>query len=566
MKHRIAKTLPTLVVVLALVTALPVAAAGTAPAAPDAETLRADLLAYVENLHRLPVSLLESVYGGRLSLAEARQQILDMSPDELRRIEATLGQVPYWRELPSLLAVSLPSEEHFGPLELASTLSSRLPAAGGAGMRVEMLRMVDSLETLPPGAVGGDYHARLDRLRSRLETLSAEEAVALRQAMSARMPEWRSAIEARLAGEAPPAGLALKTRANCRDASFPNDILCEIDHIVADIAAIPDEVVAFAEDAFASISGFLTGLLDFFSDDLIPTEAEILSGIEGALGVDLQDPQWMVDFFGSFPKLQPPCPPNGFDVPGIGEMGTLEANLTCKRSIKWVAQAIYDNAPDDIWGVPFKMAMAAVFYPVDYLCLCYEAAAEVRYDDLQAAHRDLVSTNLDVTVSSRATQTSVDTAQATTTALGSDLGGVQGQVDALNTGILDLDRDVAQVEAKLDVLDMKIDDVQDQEDAQSLFLLDFQELALRLRIEADLVRSGNDRVSSFQLPEAVGGFLEVVQQIVFDTIEQRSAAGRNVDLARSSFARGNEAYAALDFKRAYDLYRKAYSEAVQGSV
>lgn len=563
MKHPIAKTLPTLAVAVALVAALPLVAA-PAPAPGDAEALRADLLVYVENLHQLPVSLLESVYGGRLSLAEARQQVLEMSPEDLRRTGAALAQVPYWRELPSLLAVSLPSEDHFGPLELASTLASRMPATGATGLRTRMLEMVDSLESLPAGAVGPEYHTRVERLRSRLESLSAEEAVILRQAMSERMPQWKGAIEARLAGEAPPAELALRTQSSCQAASFPNDILCEIDHIVAAIAAIPDEVVAFAEDAFDTISSFLTGLLAFFTDDLIPTEDDIVSGIEGTLGVDLSDPQWMVDFFGSFPKLQPPCPPNGFDLPGIGEMGTLEANLTCKRSIKWVAQAIYDNAPDDVWGIPFKLTMAAVFYPIDYLCLCYEAAAEVGYDDLQAAHRDLVDTNLNVTVSSRATQTSVDAAQATTEALGSDLGGIQGQVDALNAGILDLDSDVAQVEAKLDVLDMKIDDVQDQEDEQSLFLLDFQELALRLRIEADLVRTGNDRVSSFQLPETVGGFLEVVQQIVFDTIEQRASAGRNVDLARTSFARGNEAYAALDFKRAYDLYRKAYAEAVRG--
>jgi hypothetical protein len=563
MPNKMTKTLPILAVMVALSAALPAAAAGPAN---DAEALRADLLAYVENLHQLPVSLLESVYGGRLSLAEARQGILEMSPEELRGMEPTLEQVPYWRELPSLLAVSLPSEEHFGPLELAATLSAQMPAAGGIGLRAEMLRMVDSLDTVPSGAVGNDYHARTARLRSRLESLSPEEAIALRQAMNTRMPVWRSAIEARLAGEEPPAGLALRTQANCQDAAFPNDILCEIDHIIAEIAAIPDEVVAFAEDAFATVTGFLTDLLAFFDEDLIPTEAEILGGIEAALGVDLQDPQWMVDFFGSFPKLQPPCPPNGFSIPGLGEMGTTEANLTCKRSIKWVAQAIYDNAPDDIWGVPFKLIMAAVFYPIDYLCLCYEAAAEIRYDDLQAAHRDLVSENLDVTVSSRATQVSVDTAQATTTDLHGDLGGVQGQVNTLNASLLDLDQDVAQVEAKLDILGPKVDNVQDQEDEQSLFLLDFQELALRLRIEADLVRSGSDRVSSFQLPEAVGGFLEVVQQIVFDTIEQRFEGGRNVDLARSSFARGNEAYAALDFKRAYDLYRKAYSEAVQGNV
>jgi len=168
--------------------------------------------------------------------------------------------------------------------------------------------------------------------------------------------------------------------------------------------------------------------------------------------------------------------------------------------------------------------------------------------------------------SSRATQTSVTTAIATSVAVAAAVDDTQFRVGKLDASVADLDRDVAQVEAKLDVLDVKVNHVQENEDDQSMCLLDFQELALRLRIEADLVRSGNDRISSFQLPEAVGGFLEVVQGIVFDTLENRAAAGRNVDQARSDFARANQAYSELDFRRAYDYYRKAYQGAVRAQA
>jgi hypothetical protein len=573
MTRKIFPMLPILAAALVLGAALPALAADGAS---GPEALRADLLAYIENLHQLPVGMLDQVYGENLSLAEARQRVLDMSPEELARVEASLAQVPYWRELPALLAASLPAgggSPHgslgprgpLGPLDLAAAVDARAAAAGG-DPRARMMAMVDALERLPDGAAGDGFASRVARLRTRLESLSPARTAELQRAMSARMPGWRATVEARMAGELPPASIARRTTENCNSLDFPNDILCEIDHVIDAIAEIPGEVTAFAETAFNDIVGFLEGLLATLDEDLLPDEQDIIDGIEAVTGLDLSDGQWMVDFFGSWPVLEPPCPSNGFTIPGLGEMGTMEANLTCKRSIRWVAEAIYDNAPDDIWGVPFKLVMAAIFYPVDYLCLCYEAAAEIEYDDLQAAHRDLVDDNLDVTVSSRASQTSVDTAQASTEAIGDAVDGVQGQVDALGSSIADLDGDVARVEGKIDVLGGELANIQDQEDEQSLFLLDFQELALRLRIEADLVRAGDDRVVSFQLPEVVGGFLEVVQQIVFETLEDREAAGRDMSHARSDFARGNDAYAALDFHDAYTYYRRAYQTATRGGV
>ncbi len=52
-------------------------------------------------------------------------------------------------------------------------------------------------------------------------------------------------------------------------------------------------------------------------------------------------------------------------------------------AFNWPAMAIYDNIPDDIWGVALKLPAAILVYPIKYICLCFEAAWKVEFDDLQ---------------------------------------------------------------------------------------------------------------------------------------------------------------------------------------
>jgi len=145
-------------------------------------------------------------------------------------------------------------------------------------------------------------------------------------------------------------------------------------------------------------------------------------------------------------------------------------------------------------------------------------------------------------VSSRSTQTSVDDAQAAT---------------------WDIDGDVAVIEAKLDVIEGKTDLLLDGSGAQTDFLDEFEGLTVRMRIEADLTREGNHRVSLFQLPEAAGGYLEVVRAVVEDTIATAAATGIDTYQAEREFENGDFAFADGFFKDAYSDYRDAYQITVR---
>ncbi|MCP4658204.1 MAG: hypothetical protein GY856_22560, partial [bacterium] len=126
-----------------------------------------------------------------------------------------------------------------------------------------------------------------------------------------------------------------------------------------------------------------------------------------------------------------------------------------------------------------------------------------------------------------------------------------------------LDVDVAAVDDQVEVIDGKLDDAQSEADDQAEFLTAFQDLALQLRIEADLIRDGDERISLFQLPDGagtVGGYLEIVHAIVEEAIVQRAAAGRNLGHGPEYFALASRLYSEEAYKKAYTEYRNAYRE------
>lgn len=91
-----------------------------------------------------------------------------------------------------------------------------------------------------------------------------------------------------------------------------------------------------------------------------------------------------------------------------------------------------------------------------------------------------------------------------------------------------------------------------------------QALILRTQIEADLAEESNAvKVAWYMTPTASGGHLDLVQQIVTETIAQIGAAGGNTGRAQSFLTSADAAKASGDFKAAYDNYRKAYKAAAQ---
>ena len=88
---------------------------------------------------------------------------------------------------------------------------------------------------------------------------------------------------------------------------------------------------------------------------------------------------------------------------------------------------------------------------------------------------------------------------------------------------------------------------------------------LRLAVEENLLGTGNDRIALFQMPAVFGGVLEIVREIVADTITIVEMTGDNVSKALADLDRGDDAYNAADYKRAYFWYRAAYQAATQAN-
>lgn len=162
---------------------------------------------------------------------------------------------------------------------------------------------------------------------------------------------------------------------------------------------------------------------------------------------------------------------------------------------------------------------------------------------LQQFNPDL--SNLDVAVSSRASQTSVNNIQFSVSALANVVASrsSQASVDELVLAVSNLASQVS------------LDDLTEEIDNNG-------SLGLRIQVERHL--SGKDDTSIFYLPKTFGGLLEFVRDAVADTIAQNKAAGLPVGQAEMFFEDGNAAFSIGDYQGAFDNYRRAYQMVVNG--
>ena len=93
---------------------------------------------------------------------------------------------------------------------------------------------------------------------------------------------------------------------------------------------------------------------------------------------------------------------------------------------------------------------------------------------------------------------------------------------------------------------------------------ELRDLILRTQIEADLAQADSATpVALYLTPTAKGGYLDLVQTIVTQTLANIQAAGGDVSSAQAILLQANAAKTAGQFKNAYALYRKAYKAAAK---
>lgn len=183
-------------------------------------------------------------------------------------------------------------------------------------------------------------------------------------------------------------------------------------------------------------------------------------------------------------------------------------------------------------------------------------------DSLDALSLRLDIANLDAPVSSRATQTSVDTANTTLLHLDTPVTTRASQVslDLVQASVNDLEPKVMARSTQTSVDSLATSLTAHDTTASEAF-----DQALRAQIERQLAE-GTTRVSLFYLPNAFDGVLEFVRDIVADVIAQNQAAGIPVGNATAIWTEGNTAFGQQNFIRAYDKYALAYREVVKGKV
>ncbi len=539
----------------------------------DPERFRGDLRVYVQDLSRLSPAVVDRVYKKEFSLAEAEATIESLTHEELRLMEQNLRLVPFWREVPQMLAEKSLSDP---ALQQAAAPAPSPVAIDVEVLRRPMMSFVGSLRSMPKDLVSEEYQRRLDRIEATLAQLDAAQLVELQAALNERMPAWIEATNRRDATK-----LGTEAQASCTG-SFPANILCELNAVFAEIAAIPNKVATFATDAVNFIGNELKKLFETIKD-AIPTTPQ---GVMSLIGLGSSAYTSVVS---GLPTIDPPCPSS---VPGIGTVGDIRAMYVCQRGPEFLGRALFNIFPKDLWGMKPKIAAGLFYFPWTYLCgTCFGGTYERNEAQASIAHRNLLTSNLNAVASSLVDQATVNEVQAKVTNVDADVAVVEAKLDVLTTktneqlnrldvevttrasevsvdggraealGVLE---GVEMTISKLDVIDHEVVALIAEQNETASSLERFRKLAVRQRIEDDLIRNPTtDRIGLFETPQAQGGFLEMAIAIVEETLANRRAAGvdmasagRDLQVAQADYGRGA-------FKSAYTSLRKAYQSAVK---
>jgi hypothetical protein len=229
-------------------------------------------------------------------------------------------------------------------------------------------------------------------------------------------------------------------------------------------------------------------------------------------------------------------------------------------------EIVHVAIPDDVLTSPAQIAAAAAWGVAAGAALTLEGlnAVEAECDD--AKLEAFIRGNLDASVSSRVSQTSFNTF----TANFDSFNAVFTVLNSLVTNRLDVAVSSRASQVSLDALSTFVNsrlDVavstrasQSSVDALSATVDEQGALALRMQIEADLSEPSH-QVALFQLPAAQDGYLELAREIVADSIAKMQAAGQPVGNAANHLASGDAAADAGSFKTAYDWFGRAYRAA-----
>lgn len=540
----------------------------------DAEQVRADLLTYVHGLARISPAVMARYGATGDSLTRSEEAILKMTPDELRAMKAQLDRVPFWRDVPAIVAYTATRPNGVPlPSEIARSFTPAVTINPDA-VRQPLLAFVRAFRSVPAEKVDPSYQKRIARVEELINNATPEELMSLNGELQKHTPEWNNLLSSASQGKLTASDMAkLRPHTDSCGQDFAG-VICEINAIIGDVANFFNSLPQYATNAFNSIKNIFTNLAG-----QLPTSWSAAANLLGLNNVNWSQVATTAQ---TYAKL--PCPQKDFQLTPFGRVGDIRTYVNFSGTIGFAGNTISDVMPGDILtSLDLQALMKVINFPIQWLSRCLQNSWQDEMKNAEQAHFDLVERNLDVVVSTRASQTSVDAVQAQEVNTSGDVAKVEAKLDRLNTTadaienttktiIATTDRTEAvanrleTTSIRLDTtatrLEGKVDNLQLQQGQTSDTLKDFQAQMLRMLIEKDLLRAANDKISLFQLPQKVGGYLELARSIVEQTLANRQAAGVNTASAAKDLASAVQQYGMNNYKSAYSFLRSAYQKAV----
>ena len=240
--------------------------------------------------------------------------------------------------------------------------------------------------------------------------------------------------------------------------------------------------------------------------------------------------------------------------------GITQTDIEIAADVAKGADAVLEAVPMDAVSTPVRIAAVAVWaVPTGIL-----RTLEHSYNIAQACddndHQDLVKNNLDVKVSTLATQSSLNSLQTTANTINTNLNTANTTLNTVNTNL-------NTVNTSVNSLVTNLNSVKTTVTSSGNALTDFAALNLRLMIEENLAGgNGTNPIALFVVPAAQGGYIELVRTIVADTLTKMQALGQPMTNATAHFAKGDSYMAQHKYKLAYWIYAKAYQDASKVTV
>jgi len=486
----------------------------------------------------------------------AERELASMSPQERSTLQQAMAQVPELRALPKVLAGMRSAEASLAQLVQAQR---ELDVAKIELARIQQLSGSPEAQTeLEVAKV--NLVNRLASIKRRLEPLEASGPDS-----AVRQPDPRPRftvfsifgcnLDCSAHLDIPPVTCNAQAFFNCAGAKLTEALQGVINTLEAQINSLKNAILGQISSLVNAVTGIasqiqttFTNLFDLIKNELTAFLRQILALIPASAQdlvakLGLTGDWWVALGQPSQAGAVALCPPQGFDLPGMGIVGSLQAEWLCGRGIDWAAGALFDLAPSDSeeFGMALKIAAFLLRLPISYLCTCLDVQEDLKRVADRKRHRDFMTPKLDVELSTRATELSAQ---------------------ALEVSLSDLNANLGLRELELGQLIAKADGLRADQGGQSEALGAFREQVLRINIEENLA-GGHDAVLLFQIPRDKGGHLERVREIVADTIQKNLAANLSVGYALEELAEGDEAFSAGEFELAFRKYQDAYRAAVK---